>query len=145
MPRLTFSIPADGLAVDVRVNLDGAALRTMRSLGQPLPASIAASGLIDTGTDISAVGPSILTQLAVPVYGHGTTMGITGAVQVRLFKVTLFILDATQPNLPWFVLPDILVMELPSALPAEVLIGMDVLRSCITLIDGPAGHFTLDF
>jgi hypothetical protein len=38
-----------------------------------------------------------------------------------------------------------MVMELPVGFPVEVLIGMDVLRSCKTLIDGPAGRYTLEF
>ncbi|HSQ55403.1 MAG TPA: hypothetical protein VLM40_06630 [Gemmata sp.] len=64
---------------------------------------------------------------------------------MRLFLVTLFILDAYQPNSPWLVRPDLVVMELPPGAPVDVLIGMDVLRSCKTLIDGPAGQFTMEF
>jgi hypothetical protein len=40
---------------------------------------------------------------------------------------------------------DLLVMEMPSALPVDVLIGMDVIRTCKLLVDGPVGLFTLDF
>jgi hypothetical protein len=41
--------------------------------------------------------------------------------------------------------PDLLVMELPAGLPFDALVGMDVVRTCRTLVDGPAGAFTLDF
>ena len=41
--------------------------------------------------------------------------------------------------------PDLLVMELPTGLAFDVLIGMDVLRTCKMSVDGPAGQFTLDF
>jgi Aspartyl protease len=145
MAQLVFPITADGLCVDVRLNLDGAALHALHSAGQPLPNSIPATGLIDTGTDISAVAPSILQQLGVPVYGHASTLGVAGSIPVRLFQVTFFILDAGQHHLAWLAQPDLLVMELPSGLPVDVLIGMDVLRTCKTLIDGPAGQFALDF
>lgn len=57
----------------------------------------------------------------------------------------LFILDKTQRHLPWFSLDDLVVMELPSPLAVDVLIGMDVIRTCKLLVDGPAQHFTLDF
>jgi hypothetical protein len=38
-----------------------------------------------------------------------------------------------------------LVMELPSGFPVEVLLGMDVLRTCKLLVDGPARRFDLEF
>jgi hypothetical protein len=64
---------------------------------------------------------------------------------VRLFLITLFVLDAGQPQLPWLDRSDLLVMELPTGLPFDVLIGMDILRTCKMLVDGPAGQFTLEF
>jgi predicted aspartyl protease len=143
MPQLTFPITRKGLEVDVRVNLDAASMRSLRAVGGPLPESVQARGLIDTGTDVTAVSPSILQQLGLPVQSHATSQGIGGAVQVRLFNVMLFILDVAQPNVPWFTQPDLLVMELPTGLPVEVLIGMDVLLTCGMVVDGPARQFTL--
>jgi Aspartyl protease len=145
MPQLTFPIAPAGLNVDVRINLDGTTLTALHAAGRPAPASIPATGLIDTGSDVTALTSSIIQQLSVPVHYHATTQGIGGTVPVRLFLVTLFILDSRQLNLPWLVRPDLMVMELPAGFPVEVLIGMDVMRSCKTLIDGPAGQFTLEF
>jgi len=59
--------------------------------------------------------------------------------------VTLFVLDTRQPHLPWLARTDLLVMEMPSVLPVDVLIGMDVLLTCKLLLDGPARQFTLEF
>jgi len=145
MPQLTFPISADGLCADVRVNLDSTGLASLHASDQPVPPSIEAKGLIDTGTDISVVAPFILQQLGVQVHSQRKTQGIGGQIQIRLFQVTLFILDKAQPQLPWFIVPDLLVMETPSALPVEVLIGMDVIRTCKLLVDGPGQQFTLDF
>jgi hypothetical protein len=145
MSQLIFPILRDGLAVDVRVNRDSATLRSVHAAGQPIPTSIQATGLIDTGSDVSAVSASILQQLAIPPQAHQSTQGIGGMLPVRLFNVTLFILDLTQPHLPWLVQPDLVVMELPSGLPVEVLIGLDVLLTCKLLLDGPALQFTLEF
>jgi hypothetical protein len=145
MAQLTFPTAADGLWVDVRINLDRAALQSLQSTGQPMPNSIQAKGLIDTGSDISAVAASILQQLGVPVYGQARTQGIAGPVPVRVFKVALFILDLRQRHLPWLVEPDLVVMELPSATAAEVLIGLDILLGCKLIVDGPGGLFTLEF
>jgi hypothetical protein len=145
MAQLTFPLAADGWCVDVRVNRDSASLQTLLAAGQPLPPSIPAKALIDTGSDISAVASSILQRLAVPAHSHRTTQGIGGGLSVRLFNVTLYILDAGQLHLPWLVQPDLVVMELPSALPVEVLIGQDVLLHYELLLDGPGRQLTLDF
>jgi hypothetical protein len=145
MAKLIFPLDAAGWCVDVRVNLNTAALQTLQTTGQVLPNSISARGLIDTGSDVSAVASSILQRLAVPVHSQRTTQGIGGAIFVRLFKVMLFILDVGQPHLPWLIHPDLLVMELPSAVPVEVLIGQDVLLAYKLLLDGPGRQLTLDF
>jgi hypothetical protein len=145
MAQLTFPITADGLIVDVRVHLDAAGLAALQSSGQAMPAGIEAKGLIDTGTDISVVAPSILQQLGVQPHSQRKTQGIGGPLQVTLFRVTLFILDKAQRHLPWFSMDNLLVMEMPSPLSVDVLIGMDVIRTCKLLVDGPAQQFTLEF
>jgi hypothetical protein len=145
MPRLTFPVTADGLTVDARVNLDSTTLTSLHTANLSLPLSIPGKGLIDTGTDVTAVAPWILQQLGIPVHSQRTTQGIGGVMPVRLFNITLFVLDARQPLLPWLVQPDLLVMELPSALPVDVLVGLDILLGCKFHLDGPGRHFTLDF
>jgi hypothetical protein len=145
MAQITFPIVADELRVDVRVNRSALDLIAIRAAGQPAPIAIPAQAQIDTGSNITGVSSTILQQLgAVPVT-HSTTQGIGGGVSVLLFRVSLSILDAANPQLPWLVQPDLLVMELPVGTPVDVLIGMDVLRSCRMLVDGPARNFTLDF
>jgi hypothetical protein len=62
-----------------------------------------------------------------------------------LFRVSLSILDTNQPHIHWLRKPDLLVMELPTHLPVDVLIGMDILIDCRMLLDGPGGSFTLDY
>jgi hypothetical protein len=144
MARLTFPITPAGLTVDVRVNMDSATLQAARAAGTLLP-SISVRGLIDTGTDATAVAPWVVQQLGAPLQYSTTTQGIAGRVPVRLFLQTLFVFDAAQPGLPWLDRPDLLVMEFPAGLPFDVLIGMDILRTCKMVVDGPAGQFTLDF
>jgi hypothetical protein len=143
MPHLTFPLAPAGMVVDCRLNVDATTMRAAIAAGT-VPASAPAQGLIDTGSDITAVAPEILQQLAVPIHYHTVTHGISGPIPVRLFLVTLFILDASRPHLPWFVHPDLLVMELPAGLPFDGLVGLDVLRNGKLFLDGPAGQFTLD-
>jgi hypothetical protein len=59
--------------------------------------------------------------------------------------VSLSILDTKQSNQPWLTLPVLEVMEMPSALNCDVLIGMDILLGCRLLVDGPASQFTFEF
>src|SRR5207237_911323 len=113
--------------------------------GRPFPPSMSARGLIDTGSDVSAVAPAILAQLGIPVYSRATSQGIGGRISVRLFSVSLFVLDVARPALPWLMQPDLLVIELPTLLQVDVLIGMDILLGCRMLLDGPVGQFTLEF
>ncbi len=145
MAQLTSPIAPDGLCVDVRINLDGAAIRSLLAAGQPMPTSFQGRGLLDTGTDMTAISAPILHGLGVPIFGQAQTQGLTGPVAVRVFKVSLCILNLNQPQSPWLVLTDLLVTELPSALPVDVLIGLDVILGCRLIVDGPGRHFTLDF
>ncbi len=126
--------------MDVRVTYPVAVLHSSQAKGQLVPTTIETRGLIDTGTDVSAVAPWVLQQLSLPVSGYRKTQGIGGSISVRLFEVTRFILNASQPHLPWLDQPDRVVLELPSGLPVDVLI-----RTCKLLLDGPGGQFTLEF
>ncbi|MBY0457458.1 MAG: retroviral-like aspartic protease family protein [Gemmataceae bacterium] len=132
------------MVVDIRVNVAGATMHAALAAGQ-VPPSVPAQALIDTGTDVTAVAPALLRRLGARVVNTTTTQGISGSVQVRLFLVTLFVLDAGRPHLPWLTAPDLLVLELPGPLAFDVLIGLDILRTCRLFLDGPGQQFTLDF
>jgi hypothetical protein len=47
--------------------------------------------------------------------------------------------------LPMLTLPSLLVMALPPGPSCDVLIGMDVLKQCKLIVDGPANFFTVEF
>jgi hypothetical protein len=144
MPQLTFPITADGLMVDVMVNLEASALLPLRSSGQSCP-PLPARGALDTGSNISGVSPRLLQQLGTRSVGTTSTVGIGGSYPVQLYRVSLHICDAQQLTLPWFSHPSVLVMDLPPWVTCELLIGMDVLLTCKTIVDGPGGHFTIEF
>jgi hypothetical protein len=144
MPQLTFPFTSD-LHVDVRVNLSAPDLLVVQAAQQPAPVAVPGIAEIDTGSNVTCVSAAVLRQLGLRPHAQSSTQGISGSAQVWLFRVSLSILDASQPHLPWFVHPDLLVMELPSGLPIDVLIGMDVLLGCRMIVDGPARLLTLDF
>jgi hypothetical protein len=144
MAQLTFQVAPDGLVADVLVNLDASRLIPLRSSG-PAASPASGKGLIDTGSDISAVSLPILHQLGIPAIQRTTTRDIGGNLQVNLYRVSLHVLDTQQIGLPWLSQPSLLVMELAPGFPFDAIIGMDVLLTCKLLLDGPARRFTLEF
>ena len=145
MGQLTFPIVGRDLVVGVRVNLDAAALAVIQAAGGPAPASVPTSGEIDTGSNVTAVSPAILKALGAQKIVPSTTQGVGGSVAVGLYRVSLAIVDPNRPTLPPFLIPDLLVMDMPAGVPLDVLIGMDVLLNCRMLVDGPARQLTIDF
>src|ERR1051326_3131676 len=73
MAQLTFPVTQAGLAVPVWIGLSGDATDALLAAGQPLVPPAAARGLLDTGSDVTAVAPWILQQLAVPVTSTSST------------------------------------------------------------------------
>ncbi len=145
MPQLTFPITPDGLLVHVLVNLDATILVPLRTSGQPTPSPLAAHGLIDTGSDITVVSTTLLQQLGAAVQPPVTTQGISGAVHCNTYHVSLHLLDSQNVASPWFSQATLRVMGLPLGTMFDVLIGMDIIRTCKLTVDGPAGKFTLEF
>jgi hypothetical protein len=145
MGRLTFPILGDGLIVDVLVNLDAGLLLPRRARGQDCdPAQV--KGIPDTGSNVTGVRPAVLAQLGIqPTSLGGTTTGVGGTVEVRLYRVSLHVYDASNLAMGMFTNPSVVAMELPPHLDHDVLIGMDVLLGCVLTVDGPARRFTLDF
>ena len=145
MSQLTYPITPDGLVVDVLVNHEAAVLIPLRASGQLCP-PIEGKGLLDTASNVSGVSPAIVSQLRLPPVGPPTTTtGIGGVVNVQLYRVSLHIRDARAPTLPMLTIPSLEVMELPPGPTCDALIGLDVLRQCRLIVDGPGGFFTLDF
>jgi hypothetical protein len=72
------------------------------------------------------------------------TQGIGGSLSVSLYRVSLNIFDSQNVNLPWLPHPTLHVMELAPGIPFDVLIGMDIIRACKLMVDGPSGSFALE-
>jgi hypothetical protein len=67
-------------------------------------------------------------------------------VSVRLYEVSLSVLNPTGATSPMLTRAEWLVTEFLHAPPqVDVLIGLDLANECPTIIDGPGGHFTLGF
>ena len=146
MAHLTFPVTGAGLAVPVLIGLCGREMAALQAAGTPIPAPVRAQGLLDTGSAASAIAPWVAQQLRLSQVTKGTTQTAAGVVSVRLFEVSISIVDPSQPGVPMLVESDLIVSELTATLlDADVLVGLDVLLGCRLLLDGPGRQFTLDF
>lgn len=147
MAHLSFAVTSTGLTVPVWIGLTHQAMKDLIAAGKQIPAPVGAKGLLDTGTNVTAVAPWILQQLAVPVTTRSSTHTAGGQVPVNLYRVSVGITDPAQPaGSPWLTHSDMLVIELATPLPdVDILIGLDILLTCKLHLDGPARRFMLEF
>lgn len=145
MARCTFAVEADGLIVDVLVTLEEQALDALRARGQATPAPIPCRGIIDSGTTLTAINPSLRARLGLTRGIRASTTTAAGPVSVYLYVVGLSVTNLKIPGAPHLGLPTFAVMELPAGLPAvDVLVGLDFLLKCHFDLNGPGGTFLLD-
>jgi hypothetical protein len=145
MAQLTFPVMKSGLAVPVWIGLNGDTTDALLAAGQ-VPVPIQARGLLDTGSDVTAVAAWILQQLGITPTSTTSTHTAAGNVPVKIYSVSLGITDPNQPVRTWLTHSTLQVTELNALLPdTDVLIGLDVLLECKLLLDGPAPQFTLEF
>jgi hypothetical protein len=68
MAHLSFAVTGVGLAVPVWIGLTDQMIRALVATGKQVPAPVGARGLLDTGTDVTAVVPChsdmLVTELA---------------------------------------------------------------------------------
>jgi hypothetical protein len=146
MPQLTFPVAAAGLAAPVWIGFDGKTSMALIAAGKAVPPPVQGRGLLDTGSDVTAVAPWVLQWLAVQPVAKTVTQTAAGQVRVNLYEISLGITDPNQPGGPWLTIPNLVVTELVAALTdADVLVGMDVLLQCRLVLDGPARVYSLDF
>jgi hypothetical protein len=146
MAQLRFPVSSAGLIVPVWLGLCGRETAYLVAAGQAVPRPVHGHGMLDTGSDISAVSSTLLRQLGIGPATATSTTTAAGPIAVRLFEVSVSITDPNQSPTAWLTEPDLLVMELPAVLPAiDVLIGLDVLLKIKLDLDGPAKYFTLTF
>ncbi len=146
MEHLTFPFSASGLELEVLIGLDGKTTSKLHAAGQPITRPVRARGLLDTGTDATAVAPWVFRRLGLRRKRVATTHTASGSVREAVYRVSLTISGSGGASGPMFVRPTLLVTELTHALPdLDVLVGMDIVSTCVVLIDGPARQFTLSF
>jgi hypothetical protein len=144
MAQLRLPITSDGPTLPVMIGLPSQMMASLQAMGQPISAPLQVRGVIDTGTDVTAVSANLLRQLGVTSAASGTTNTVTGPVRVNLYEISLSVPASTPPASFLVVRPDLIVMELTAVLPdVDLLLGRDILDECLFFYDGPARQFLL--
>jgi hypothetical protein len=144
MPRLTFPIAPDGLRVPAILSPDAAELHRLMAAGQP-PPTRHVRGMLDSGTTVTAVIPSLLKALGATPGKPASTQTAGGKANVTLYSVSFTIYEPTTGG-PKLSRDTWTVSDLPQDLPdVDVLFGLDLIRELTMTIHGPAQYFTLDF
>jgi hypothetical protein len=145
MPQLNFGLHADGMVVDASIGLSAPQAAQCTQTGQSIPAAVRVRALIDPGSDRSAAAPQVFQQLGLTPLIYGVTQTAGGSFQVNLYRAALSIHSPARSSGYALTQSDLLVSELTVPLPFDALIGLDVLRECLLVLDGPGQQFILAF
>jgi hypothetical protein len=146
MPTLIFPISADGLCLPALVSPGTTQMQAIQAAGLPIPAPLHVRAMLDTGSDLTAVVPRILTALGASPSGSAQTRTASGSVNVQFYKIGLSLYDPAGPSALSLFRTSWTVTSLQYDLPdVEVLIGMDLISELVLGVDGPARQFTLTF
>jgi len=143
---LTYALQLEGLTLPVLVGLNHQETVSLVAAGRPILAPRLVTGLIDTGTDVTAVSRSVIHSLGLVSSGQGKTTTASGSLSAFFFEVSLGLPLLGPPPGSLLLASQLTVMELTQVIPkVDVLIGLDVLLAGRLLLDGPARQFTLDY
>jgi hypothetical protein len=146
MAVLTFPINPDGCSLDVLVGLDHLASHALLARGAALPCPERVRALLDSGTDLTAVPVTVLGRLPFSPGRRVRTHTAAGIIHTPTYYISLSIPPAPGTAGSLLVVSRLRVTELAVPLPGlEVLIGLDVIRQYLWVIDGPGGTFSVTF
>jgi aspartyl protease len=144
VPYFTYPLSPDGPAVPGLVGLNDQATAALAQRQQPIPRPVSVRALIDTGADVTAIADHVAGQLGLALVHRTKTHTAGGSVNVNLYRVSLSVIGPAGTAGGLLVWPDLLVTELAVTIQnVDVLIGLDVLRQSLFILNGPAGQFTL--
>ena len=149
MPYFTRQVAPNGsLLLVAHVGPSQAKIHALRAAGQPIPTSMQVQALVDTGASCTCVDPSVLASLGLTPTGSATVnTPSTGLQPVSADQFDISLTIITAPNMVPLVYSTIPVVqsELLVVQGFHMLLGRDVLRSCLLTFDGQNGLFSLAY
>jgi hypothetical protein len=116
----------------------------LTAAGQPVPAPIPITGLIDTGASCTSIDLALLRQLGIPETGR--TMVHTPSTQASaphcasVYDISLALAHPLMAR-AFNALPVIEAQLIHQGI--QALIGRDILSHCLFVYDGQSGNFAL--
>lgn len=148
MPTLSSRLEPAGAVVDLEIGWSAGGVRTQRAALRPVPPSIHARGLIDSGAEASCVDSRLINALGLSLLSYKlVNLAAAGGITVGAeYEVGVAIKHPSGDVRRDFIVPDLTVIELPlRGLGLDVLLGRDVLGLCRFLYDGPKNRFRLTY
>jgi hypothetical protein len=151
MRTLNAAIQPDGALVDVLVGLSATDVQVLRNARRPIPTPHPVRAMIDSGAEVSCVNPVVLASLRTAglsakrfVFTNVPAAG--GLTLSPAYNISLTIVHPSQNPRANLVLRNHDVIEQAlNVLGYDVLLGRDVLSSCLFVYDGPSGIATLGY
>lgn len=148
MPHVTLDIGLNGPTLNVLIGVSEGRARALAAAGRPIPNLIATSALVDTGASHTCLDVWITKALGLDPTGQVEVNAPSADGDPRpadQYDVSL-VIPAAIGESP-FVLPTLAVFcsDLHATSAFDVLLGRDVLASCLLNYDGRSGQFTLAY
>ena len=139
--RIDGPIGDRGPSVEVEIRLHPSELERSRREGRIVPSQYRVRGIIDTAAEKTCILASTAATLLLDPVGRTTVTNTSGAVRSDVYSLSL------QFGLTLDRLPKPIEVSAPSVQGildgAELLIGLDVLRHGMLVVDGPERRYEL--
>ncbi len=144
MPYFTYPLSPEGPVVPALIGLNDQDTAALVRAGQPVPRPVSVRALLDTAADGTCIPARVAQQLGLSPRTQVTMHTASGSHQVNTYEISLSVVGPPGSAGGLLVWPALAATELTVSLPnIDVLIGLDVLRESLFLLNGPAGQFIL--
>jgi hypothetical protein len=134
----------DQIGFPILVGLDHSATVAAIAHGQPVTRPKLCHAVIDTGSETTAVDPSVIPALGIRSQSVASSQTASGTVWVNLYSVSVSLLPIFGLTQAVVLDTALIVSELTTSIPnIDVLFGLDLLHHCKLVIDGPKRTYTL--
>jgi predicted aspartyl protease len=128
-----------GPVVQVSVSVGQIIAQQILQQGGTLPPPVSGLALIDTGATTTCIDEEAARQLSLPAIDVVTVASAShAATEQNVYPISIEVV-----GLPIVVNASRAIGAALKAQGLLVLIGRDVLQSCVLIYNGPSGHFTL--
>ena len=121
----------------MRVGIHATLARELEAKGEAISAPIAGQGLIDTGATVTSIDLNVAKTLGLSETGSRKLGTAAGPVDSPTYAFTVLISGSIRMDCALGVGCDLQGQGI------IMLLGMDLLASCIMILNGPDGSFSL--